>query len=176
MTQLKELKLTTPEAASFFLEASKVNHLQPFLLGEQSLADAAKLLGLSKTRMSYWLSKMLELNLIEQVQVEKRGKHNVPIYRARAETFRIPLEAIPVESDEALMDINTKAFEQQVKYSLIRSGRKYAEGWHLCCALREGKMWRDIVPGSGNLEDAKIANYFGKLRLYPKNELFCFPD
>jgi hypothetical protein len=168
MTPLKELELTLPDAASFFLDANKVSHLQPFLLSEHSLSDAAKVLGLSKTRTSYWLTKMLELSLIEQVRVEKRGKHNVPIYRSRAEIFKIPLEAIPVESDEMLMDINSKAFEQKVKQSLIRSGRKYAEGWQLCCTLKDGKMWRDIVPGSGDLEDAKIANTFGVLHLNEK--------
>jgi hypothetical protein len=153
------------EAALFFTEFAKVQYLQPFLLAEHSLSEAAKRLGISKTRMSYWITKMLELNLIQVVRIEKRGKHNVPIYCATADVFSVPLELLPVESDEALLEAHTKTFEQTVKRSLAYIVRRDAEGWHIYCHVQEGRVRLDIAPGSGDLEDAKIINHFGKLRL-----------
>jgi hypothetical protein len=156
------------DAALFFTSFDNVQYLQPFILGEYSLSEAARTLNISKTRMSYWLTKMQALNLILVVRIEKRGKHNVPIYRAVADMFRVPLELLPIESDEAILEAHTKSFEQSVKRSLVRIGRKYAEGWHVSCSVKEGRVRLDIMPGSGKLEDAKIINYFGRLRLNEK--------
>jgi hypothetical protein len=140
------------DAALFFTSFDNVQYLQPFILSEHSLSEAARTLNISKTRMSYWLTKMQALNLIRVVRVEKRGKHNVPVYHAVADMFRVPLELLPIESDEAILEANTKNFEQAVKLSLVRTGRKYAEGWHICCHVLEGRVRLDITPGSGELE------------------------
>jgi hypothetical protein len=162
---MTERIIDTRETALFFAEFTKVKYLQPFLLAEYSLSEAAKRLSISKTRMSYWVTKMQEFNLINVVRIEKRGKHNVPIYRATADVFRVPLELLPIESDEALLEAHTKTFEQTVKRSLAYIGRRDAEGWHIYCYVREGRVRLDIAPGSGDLDDAKIVNHFGRLRL-----------
>jgi predicted transcriptional regulator len=81
-TLANKVLIDTPLAAMFFVDLTRAKHLRPFMVQETSLSEAAHFLNISKTRMSYWVKKLQGLNLIEKVRVEKRGKHNVPIYRS----------------------------------------------------------------------------------------------
>jgi DNA-binding transcriptional ArsR family regulator len=162
---MTENLIDNPEAALFFVHLTKAKHLRPFLSREASLSEAATFLNISKTRMSYWLKKLLELNLITVVRIEKRGKHNVPIYRSTADVFIVPLELLPIESDEAILDAHLAEFEKTSRRSLIHTARKNAEGWHIRYSLFREKARLDIVPNSAELEDAKIVNHFGRLKL-----------
>ena len=99
------------------------------------------------------------------IRVEKRGKHKVPIYRATADVFIVPLELLPIDSDEAILDANMAEFEKVSRRSLIYTARKNAEGWHIRYSVLRDKARLDIVPNSADLEDAKIVNHFGRLRL-----------
>jgi DNA-binding transcriptional ArsR family regulator len=86
------LHLTSPEAALFFVQPRHVRHVFPFMRREVSLSQAAAECKLSKSHMSYWLNKMLRLGIIECIRSEKRGRHTVPIYRATAHTFTVPMQ------------------------------------------------------------------------------------
>lgn len=103
MTKLARVttkRIDTPQAAKFFTHAINVNHLNPFVAGEKSLADAARELDISTNRMNYWVNKLQGLDLIYTVRVEKRGRHRVSIYRATADVFVVPVVLLPTDSDE----------------------------------------------------------------------------
>jgi hypothetical protein len=162
---MTEHLIDNPEAALFFVNLTKAKHLRPFLSQEASLSEAATFLNISKTSMSYWLNKLQGLNLIQIVRIEKRGKHNVPVYRSVADVFIVPLELLPIESDEAILGVHLAEFEKTSRRSLIHAARKNAEGWHIRYSLVREKARLDIVPNSAQLEDAKIVNHFGRLKL-----------
>ena len=129
------------------------------------MAEAARSLKISKSRMSYWVKKLLALGLICVVRTEKRGRYRVPIYRSAADVFLIPLELLPVESDEALLELHSADFVKNERRSLARFGRQRAGGWHVRYAPKGGRGQLSIVPSSGDMEDAEIFNVWGRLNL-----------
>jgi DNA-binding transcriptional ArsR family regulator len=153
------------EAALFLLDGHKNRFVVPFLGLECSLAEAARAMGVSKSRMSYWVGRMLELGLIRVVRVEKRSRYNVPIYRSVADVFVFPIDLIPVESDEALLALQFGDFFPRAIRSLAMAGRKNADGWHVRVEREQGKVWVRILPEAGSLETAKLISEFGRLHL-----------
>lgn len=157
--------LETAEAAEFFVSPSSSRHLEPFIHGECSLAEAAKALGLSKTRMNYWLHKMCQLGLVEQLRIEKRGKHKVPIYRATAEVFTVPFDRIPAESGEQVLEITARGFEEATRVAVIRKASAHAEEWLLEYGLERGRGQRSFRPKAGPSHQPSFVLSFGKIHL-----------
>ncbi len=160
-----EARINDRETALFLVNSSKNSVLRPFMAAEVSLAEAAKLLGVGKTKMSYWISRLLEMGLIAVVRIEKRGRYQSPIYRACADTFTFPLELVPVESDEALLAIHQAGFWPEVYRSLSISARQHTAGWHVRIQRMNSILHTDILPGSDDLEDGRICNHWGMLSL-----------
>ncbi len=160
-----ETQIADRETALFLINSSKSVFLRPFMAAEISLAEAAKLLGVGKTKMSYWITRLLEMQLIAVVRVEKRGRYQSPIYRSCADTFTFPLELVPVESDEAMLAIHQSGFWFEVYRSLSVSARQHTAGWHVRIQQMTGVLRTDILPSSDDLEDGRICNYWGKLYL-----------
>jgi DNA-binding transcriptional regulator GbsR (MarR family) len=155
--------IDTPLAARFFTHAINVDYLTPFVVGEKSLAETAQELNISKNRMNYWVNKLLELNLIYTVRVEKRGRHRVCIYRATADVFVVPVELLPTDSDEDIFQLAT--FEQKVKHSLADFKNTYMKDWQLRYQLLNGTASLKIEPPENRREELKVVNSWGQLNL-----------
>jgi DNA-binding transcriptional ArsR family regulator len=162
---LRTRHLESSQAAEFFVSPNSSRHLGPFLHGECSLAEAAKALGLSKSRMGYWLNKLLELGLIEQLRIEKRGKHHVPIYRATADVFTVPFDQIPAESGEQVLEIHARGFAEAERMAVIRKAREHAEEWYLEYRLWNGQGQRNFVPKTGRFNQPPFILSFGTIYL-----------
>jgi hypothetical protein len=160
-----EMRIADKETALFLVNHSKNEFLRPFMAAEASLSEAAKLLGVGKTKMSYWITRLLEMQLIAVARVEKRGRHQVQIYRSCADVFSIPLEVVPVESDEALLAVHQSGLWPEIHHSVSVAARKYAAGWHVRIFQVNRVLRVDIVPESGDLEDGRIFNTWGTLYL-----------
>jgi DNA-binding transcriptional regulator GbsR (MarR family) len=165
-TRVPKKLIDTPGAAKFFTHAINVNHLNPFVAGEKSLAEAAQDLNLSKNRMNYWVNKLQKLDLIYTVRVEKRGRHRVPIYRATADVFIVPVELLPTDSDEDVFQLAT--FEQKVKRSLADFKHTYMKDWQLRYELVKGVALLKIEPPEKRKEELEVVNSWGQLNLSEK--------
>lgn len=159
------LHLESPEAALFFVQTASVRHLFPFMGGEASLAEAAARIGISKSHMSYWLRKMLRLGVIEQTRIERRGKHNVPLYRATAEVFTVPTDQVPVATDEEILTLNSRTFEAIERRSIVRSSSNNNPGWKLRLSFEERIPRLQMLPPDGAVEDSEVLNKWGCLAL-----------
>jgi DNA-binding transcriptional ArsR family regulator len=168
MTSAKEYLIDSSEAAGFVCNSEKNKYLRLFMGADCTLAEAATKLKLSKSHMSYWLNQLLKLGLICEERTEKRGRYQVPVYRAVADVFIVPLEHVPAESDEAILRLSLGDFEDRSVYSIVRSARRYADGWHVRFGIEDGKSWQHIIPKDGTTESARILNLWGKLELSPK--------
>ena len=162
---VKTLHLQSTEAALFFVQPTSVRHLFPFMGREASLAEAAERIGISKSHMSYWLRKMLRLGVIEQTRIIRRGKHNVPLYRATAEAFTVPTDQVPVATDEEILNLNSRTFEAMERRSIVRSSSNNNPGWLLRLSFDERVPRLQMLPPSGLLEDSEVLNKWGCLAL-----------
>lgn len=151
------------EAAKFFTHAINVDHLNPFVAGEKSLSEAARELNISKTRMNYWVNKLLELQLIAEVRVEKRGRHRVSIYKAVAEKFVVPVSLLPLDSDEDIFQL--ASFDEKVKRSLADFKHTHMQDWQLHYELVNGVALLNILPPDKRKADLNVVNSWGQLTL-----------
>ena len=60
--------------AQFFADFARIGRLEPFMLRECSLAEAAAQLGISKSLMGYWVKIMLERGLIAVEKMLEPGR------------------------------------------------------------------------------------------------------
>jgi len=82
---VKSLDPASP-AARVLADARKRRFLSPFLGRTRRLSEAAQELGVSPSRLAYWVRRFLALGLLERVE---RG------YRSTAEAYFVPFEASP---------------------------------------------------------------------------------
>ena len=160
--------LETAEAAEFFVNPNSSRHLEPFMRGECSLAEAARNLGIGKTRMVYWLNRMLQLGLVEPARIEKRGKHYVPVYRATAEVFTVPFDRIPAESDEGVLELAAKGFAEAERRAVIRKARQQSEEWYLeyrVSTILSGQINRSFRPKAAASSQPPFILSFGTIHL-----------
>lgn len=162
--QKRTLHFESEEAALFFVQMHSVKHLLPFMQRETSLAEAAQHCKISKSHMSYWLNKMLRLGVITQVRNEKRGRHNVPIYRATATTFTVPMRYVPVATDEEILTLNSRDFETIERRSIVRSSSNN-DGWNLCFSYPDKFPQLRMLPANGKTPKPKHLNEWGCLAL-----------
>lgn len=160
-----ERVVDSPRAALFFADSAKVERLFPFMEAERSLAEAARRLKLSTSLMSYWVKVMLRLGLLETARVEKRGRHKVPVYRATASSFRVPLECIPKEAGDRLRQDLLRFVEEPMGVALTRLVAPNPQDWHVHCYLQNGQTWLGVKPNRGSLEEQKFIHQLGRVRL-----------
>lgn len=133
--------------------------------GECSLSEAAQWLGIGKTRMSYWVNKLLGLGLIEQLRIEKRGRNMVPVYRATADRFVVPMDKVPVESDEQILEIQSKGFEEAAQRAVMGMIRRHDHDWDMEYDLLNTKGQLNLTPKNNPIQELPGLASFGVIQL-----------
>lgn len=160
-----ERALESGEAVKFLVHLTNTRFLQPFWGRECSLAEAARALEVSKSRMSYWMSKLLELDLIVKLRMEKRGEHQVPIYRSVADVFTFPLEQFPLEWEGGLLERHKRDFDGQEQSSVLGALRQDPERWFVRFAMQGEESRLDILPSGGDKTSVPFVSEWGRVRL-----------
>lgn len=152
------------KVAAFLMNREKSRHLDPFLAQDCTLKMAALQLGLSKSRMSYWVVRLLKLGLIAVVHIERQKRHNVRVYRSVADSFALPIDLLPATDVEILEYCFNPTWHEFLR-SLAQAGRKNASGWHLRLLRRDALPSFQILPATADLEEARIFNTWARLSL-----------
>ena len=161
--RLKEMQIGSARAAKFFTDVDHIKYLEPFMLGESSLAQAADYLAVSKSKMSYWVKKLLELDLIYTVRFDKRAKHTFAVYRATADAFVVPAHLVPVRVDKDVFELDH--FEKRLSRALEDYRLRHTEDWQLHYTVEAAKPNIVFAPPDGNLSEADVTNAWGELSL-----------
>jgi DNA-binding transcriptional regulator GbsR (MarR family) len=150
-----------PKAAAFLIDPVSSEHLAPFMLGEKSLAQAASELGISKSRMSYWVKKLLAFDLIRVVRVEKQGKHHASIYRSSADVFTVPLDVMTTDPSKDVFE--SAPFERTIKRSLVHFKHQALKGRHIRYARENENVVLDVF--SQQLTKSETVDQWGRVEL-----------
>lgn len=133
-TPAADLEITDPAAVEILWHPEKRVNLKPFVGRSVDLASAAEQLGVSKTAMSYWIGRLVDVGLIRLVRVEKRGRHRIRHYRCVADRLRVNLNEAPLASYEGVLDDFTQRWQAQARAAMARSLAKQAPDLELCIA------------------------------------------
>ncbi|MGL4608571.1 MAG: hypothetical protein ACRCYY_02635 [Trueperaceae bacterium] len=156
-----ERVVADPKAAAFLIDPVSSEHLAPFMLGEKSLAQAAEALSISKSRMSYWVNKLLAFDLIREVRVEKQGRHHASIYCSSADAFIVPLDAMMADPNEDIFE--SVPFEKTLKRSLVHFKHGALKGRYLRYAKEENNVVLDVFPPQ--VQKAELVDQWGRVEL-----------
>ncbi|WP_374564452.1 hypothetical protein [Ideonella sp.] len=150
-TPAADLEITDPAAVEILWHLEKRVHLKPFFGQSADLASAAEQLHVSKTAMSYWIGRLVDVGLIRLVRVEKRGRHRVRHYRCVADRLRVSLKEAPLASYEGVLDDFTQRWQAQARAAMARSLAKQAPDLELCIANtgEAAGLFTTILPRPG---------------------------
>lgn len=115
-------------AVDLLLNLAAARRLAPFMREEQSLGSAAAELEMPASSLAYWVTRFQKAGLVTVVRREARAGKPIPIYRAVADEFQIPLEALPPgKRDEFLNGSRRHMFEEFTK-AVDAVAEKYLKG------------------------------------------------
>lgn len=156
-----ELVITDPKAAAFLIDPVSSEHLAPFMTGEKSLAQASEELGISKSRMSYWVKKLLEFKFIKTLRVEKQGKHNVSIYGSSADVFMVPLDLITTDPNKDVFE--SVPFERTLKRSLVHFKHQNLKGRFIRYGRENDNVVLEVFPQQ--TKKSGVIDHWGRVEL-----------
>ncbi len=82
-------------AVDLLLKLNTTRCMAPFMRGEQTLGTAAAELDMPASTLAYYVKRFVRADLLEVVRLEPRAGKPIPVYRATAEEFQIPFDAVP---------------------------------------------------------------------------------
>lgn len=154
-----------PEAAALLIDARRNRFFTPFLARERSVTAVAAELGVGKSLVSYWVGRMCRAGLLQPVEAAGRRRH----YRSTADHFEVPLEEMPLESLDAILDAQMDPDYQRLKAALLHAALRFGTQWNYAIRRTPQGTLQTLVPRNGTLEDAQILNHRGHLNLSPEH-------
>jgi hypothetical protein len=164
--------ITNPRVAAFLIDPVSSEHLSPFMTGEKSLAQAAAELGLGKSRMSYWVKKLLEFNLIKITRMEKQGKHKVSIYCASADVFIVPLDLITTDPNKDVFE--SVPFERALKRSLVHFKHQNLKGRSIRYAKENDNVVLELSPQ--HTKKSGMVDHWGRVSLTKAQASYVYEE
>jgi hypothetical protein len=77
------------------LKLQSTRCLGPFMRAEHTLGTAAAELEMPASSLAYWVGRFVRAGLVEVVRHQPRAGKPIPVYRAVAEEFQVPFDAMP---------------------------------------------------------------------------------
>lgn len=77
------------------LKLTATRCLGPFMRTEHTLGSAADELEMPASSLAYWVGRFVKAKLVTVVRLQERAGKPIPVYRATAEEFQVPFDAMP---------------------------------------------------------------------------------
>jgi hypothetical protein len=145
-------------------DLNAARRLAPFMREEQTLGSAAHELEMPSSSLAYWVSRFRRAGLVEIVRHQARAGKPIPVYRATADEFRVPLDAMPPGAqDEFLMSGRRRLFEQFTESVNIAAWPWYQQGLRLRPQPDGGMELGFVEPERA--DSPPVTEFWGGLRL-----------
>lgn len=109
------------------MNLTATRRLAPFMRGEHSLGTAAAELDVPASSLAYWVGRFVRAGLVEITRLQPRAGKPIPIYRAVAREFHIPLDAVPPGAREEFLHGGRRHVFEQFTRAVDRAARHYFE-------------------------------------------------
>lgn len=126
---LSRLRLRKSPAMDRVLDLVARQFLAPYLGREQSVAGAARELGVSVSRMSYQTKRLLEVGLIAETRQMARAGRPIHLYRSTADEYVVALADVDRQSvEQFLLDGEEPLRRALVRQVVLALGRSKGRG------------------------------------------------
>ena len=104
-----------PMQVDLLLNLNAMRHFAPFVRGPRTLGEAAAELSVPPSTLAYWTGRLQRVGLLEVVERRPRAGKPIPVYRATANEYRIPLGSMsPGTKEEFMNSGRRKVFDRFV--------------------------------------------------------------
>jgi hypothetical protein len=114
-------------AVDLLVDLASARRLAPFMRQEHRLGSAAAELEMPASSLAYWVGRFRRAGLVEVVRHQARAGKPIPIYRATADEFRVPLDALPVGTQNDLLMSGRRRLFEQFTEAVNRAARPWFE-------------------------------------------------
>lgn len=122
--------VTDPEAAQALMHPHAQRVLVPFMVGERSVGEVARVAQASTQRVGYWVKRFVNLHLLDCVGTRHGRGRPARCYRAAAGGFFIPFEITSAQTIETLFTEQERPWTEQLHRDLVRAGASLLGGLH----------------------------------------------
>lgn len=109
-----------PKAAKLLADLERVQVLVPFLGRERSISEVAEQLGLPVDATYYRVRRLVDAGLLEVARTVPRNGRALKLYRAAADRFFVPLEALPEQTAEEFLGRGDEATRTRMARNVAR--------------------------------------------------------
>lgn len=152
------------DAVDLLLNMQAAKHLAPFMRTEHSLGSAAAELDRRPSSVAYWVGRFVKAGLLVVAREQPRAGKAIPFYRAAADEFQVPFDAMPKGSREEFLHGARKMMVGEFATAVERVARThYSEGLRIAGHPTRGMSISFIEPKDGG--DSPVTEWWGKVSL-----------
>jgi len=152
------------DAVDLLLNVHAAKHLAPFMRCEQSLGSASAELDRRPSSVAYWVGRFLQTGLLVIAREQPRAGKAIPFYRAAADEFQVPLDAMPPGTTEEFLHGARKVMVAEFASSVERAARHhFTEGISVTGHARRGISINFIEPKDGST--SPVTEWWGHVSL-----------
>jgi len=152
------------DAVDLLLNVHAAKHLAPFMRCEQSLGSASAELDRRPSSVAYWVGRFLQAGLLVVAREQPRAGKAIPFYRAAADEFQVPLDAMPLGTTEEFLHGARKMMVAEFTSEVEREMRHhFTEGISITGHARRGMSINFIEPKDGST--SPVTEWWGNVSL-----------
>ncbi len=152
------------DAVDLLLNMQAAKHLAPFMRSEQSLGLAAAELDRRPSSVAYWVRRFCQAGLLNVAREEPRAGKAIPFYRAAADEFQVPFDAMPSGARDQFLHGARKMMVGEFATATERAMRTYyADGLSIKGHAQRGMSISFIEPTDGR--SSPVTEWWGKVLL-----------
>ncbi|CAN5401365.1 hypothetical protein BH10ACT2_BH10ACT2_17670 [soil metagenome] len=152
------------DAVDLLLNMQAAKNLAPFMRCEQSLGTAAAELDRRPSSLAYWVRRFRQAGLLVVAREEPRAGKAIPFYRAAADEFRVPFDAMPAGARDQFLHGARKMMVGEFASAAEKAMRTYyADGLSIKGHPPRGMSISFIEPTDGRT--SPVTEWWGKVSL-----------
>ena len=152
------------DAVDLLLNVQAARHLAPFMREERSLGSAAAELDRRPSSVAYWVGRFVKAGLLVVTRQQPRAGKAIPYYRAAAEEFRMPFDAMPPGTTEEFLHGARKVMVAEFASSVERAARHhFTDGISVTGHAKHGMSINLIEPKGGGT--SPVTEWWGNIAL-----------
>jgi hypothetical protein len=163
-TSRRVATVTDHLGVDLLLKLAAARCLAPFMRAEHTLGTAAAELEMPASSLSYYVTRFQRAGLVEVVRREPRAGKPIPVYRATADEFQVPFDAMPPGLRDQFLNGSRHHVLSEFTTAMDREVlRRFDSGIRVSSHPVRG-MQIDFMEGAVP-DDLGITEWWGKIRL-----------
>jgi hypothetical protein len=150
--------------ADLLLKLASTRCLGPFMRAEHTLGSAAAELEMPASSLAYYVGRFVNAGLLEVVRAQARAGKPIPIYRATADEFHVPFDAMPPGRRDEFLNGSRKHVLAEFTAAVDRAILDEVDSGIRVLADPVRGVQIDYLEGS-SLSDMPATEWWGVLRL-----------